>query len=450
MVAALTREQNTRRTAIATIIGSMVEYYDFTLFGLASALIFGPLFFPGNDPVTGQLLSFGTFALGFFARPFGGIIFSHFGDRIGRKPMLVMTLVLMGTATILIGCLPTYAAIGVAAPILLVACRLLQGLGAGAEYVGSLVMLAENGDKRRLGLRVALPGMGVFIGIVIATAVFALISLMPEDDMLSWGWRLPFLASIIALAVGLYIRRNINESEEFTAQKATDGLAKFPLVDVFKEQGRQVALGFGINGPYIAFSYIVQVYLLAYLTTGLGMSSTVGLVANLVASIIAIGTTPLFGYLGDLLGRRRIWLFGCGTFVIFGVIAFPLFGSKDPTVIVLTMILGIGIGLASMYATQGAILTELFETKHRLSGVVIVRETTAALIGGPAASVSVWLVSLAGGHPWPIAAVLIGFALIAAVTSMFLPRRAIAGGEELTRITAASGSDPRPYAPAQN
>lgn len=419
----LSREANVRRTAWAGIIGSVVEYYDFTLFGLAAALVFGPLFFPGADPATQVINSLLTFAIGYFGRPIGGILFSHFGDRIGRKPMLVMTLMLMGISTLAIGMLPTHAQIGIWAPILLAFCRVLQGMGAGAEYVGSLVMMAESGKRSRFGLRVALPGMGVFAGIVIATGVFALISLLPEEALLSWGWRVPFFLSVVTLGIGLWIRTGIEETEEFREIRAEGKIVRFPLIAAIKEQWREILIGIGINGPYLAFSSLTQVFLLSYLTGTLGYPAWFGLLANLVSSTLAIGMVPLAGYLGDRIGRRRIWLFGCGVFVVFGALVFPMFATGNEFIIILAMIIGISIGLASMYATQGAILTALFDPQHRLSAVVLVREPTAALIAGPTPAFAAWLVLSAGGAPWPVAVFFIAAAVVAAGTTLFAWRR---------------------------
>ena len=410
------RQRNITRTAWAGIIGSVVEYYDFTLFGLAAALVFGPLFFPSADPTTQVISSLLTFAIGYFGRPIGGLLFSHFGDRVGRKPMLVITLLVMGVATLAIGLLPTYESIGIAAPILLAACRVLQGMGAGAEYVGSLVMMAENGDKRRLGLRVSLPGMGVFAGIVIATAVFALISLLPDDQLMSWGWRLPFLMSVVTLGVGLWIRTGVMETEEFRELKDEGRITRFPVVEALRTQWREILVGFGINGPYLAFSSLTQVFLLSYITKTLHLPASFGLLANLVASTGAIGMTPLAGHLGDRYGRRQVWLVGCAVFAVFGLLVFPALGTGNEFVIVAVMVLGISVGLATLYATQGAILTTLFEPQHRLSGVILVREPTAALIAGPAPAVAAALVASTGGDPWPVSAAFVVCAVIAAGT----------------------------------
>lgn len=419
----LDRKTNIRRTAWAGIIGSVVEYYDFTLYGLAAALVFGPLFFPESDATTQVISSLLTFALGYFGRPIGGLLFSHFGDRVGRKPMLVMTLMLMGVATLAIGLLPTYATIGIWAPILLGALRVLQGMGAGAEYVGSLVMMAESGKRERYGLRVALPGMGVFGGIVIATGVFALISTLPREVVLEWGWRIPFLISAVTLGVGLWIRSGIQETEEFRQLRAEGGVVRFPVLEALRHQWREVLIGFGINGPYLAFSSLTQVYLLSYLTNTLGYPAWFGLVANLVSSTLAIGMVPLAGLLGDTLGRRQVWLAGCAVFVVFGSLVFPLFATGNELFIILAMVLGISIGLATLYSTQGAILTALFDPQHRLSGVVLVREPTAALIAGPTPAFAAWLVASNNGDPIAVAILIVVAAVVAGGTVAVAWRR---------------------------
>lgn len=425
---------NVRRTAWAGIIGSMVEYYDFTLYGLAAALVFGPLFFPSGDPSTQVISALLTFALGYLGRPLGGLLFSHFGDRMGRKPMLVMTLMLMGISTLCIGLLPTYETIGIWAPILLGALRILQGMGAGAEYVGSLVMMAENGDGQRYGLRVALPGMGVFSGIVLGTAVFSLVALLPREDLLNWGWRLPFIASIVTLAVGYWIRTGIHETEEFEKTKAAGDVARFPMGQAIRHQWREILIGFGINGPYLAFSSLTQVSLLSYLTNTLHYPAWFGLLANLVSSTLAIGMVPLAGTLVDRFGARRVWLAGCIMFIVFGLVVFPLFATGIEILIILAMVLGISVGLATLYATQGIILTSLFEPRHRLSGVVLVREPTAALIAGPIPAYAAWLVKQNNGDPMIIAALFVGAAVIAGSTVLLAWRRI---GAHLERTTSA-------------
>ncbi|WP_327087967.1 MHS family MFS transporter [Nonomuraea sp. NBC_01738] len=407
-----------RRTALAGAVGSIVEYYDFTLFGLAAALVFNEQFFPDSSPGAATLSSFATFAVGFFARPVGGAVFSHFGDRIGRKPMMVITLLLMGLSTTAIGLLPSYASVGILAPILLVLLRLLQGFGAGAEYVGALVMVAEASDSRRRGLWASLPGTGVFTGILIATLVFAGASALPSFE--TWGWRLPFLLSIVAVGVGLFFRARVEESEVFERQKS-EGTSRFPMLEVIRKQPKNLLIAFVANGPFVAISYLIQVFVLSYVTKTLELSKTTGLLANVVASSLAIVSTPLFGMLSDKVGRRPVWLGGAAFLVVFAFPMFWLVETGNTLLVIVSVTLGLAVGIASMYAAQASLYTELFETRFRFSGIALARESTSALIGGPAPFVAAALLEASGGASWPIALLVLGFAAISFVAILFAP-----------------------------
>lgn len=411
------------RVAAAGMVGSVVEYYDFTLFGLAAALVFGEHFFPKSSPAAATLASLATFAVGFLARPIGGVIFSHYGDRVGRKPMMVVTLLLMGFATAAIGVLPDHGSIGLLAPILLVTLRLLQGLGAGAEYVGALVMSAESGDARRRGFLAALPGTGVFVGILIATLTFSGISsLLPKEQFDSWGWRLPFLLSLAGVALGLYFRARVAETPVFSELKesaVTGGRA--PVVEVIRRQPRRLLLAMAANGPFVAISYLIQVFVLSYVTTTLGVPKGVGLTANVIASALSIVATPLFGALSDRVGRKPVWFGGAGFLAVFAFPMFWLLGTRTPALIVIAVSLGLAVGIASMYAAQASLFAELFEARFRLSGIALARESTAALIGGPAPLVASAVLTWAGGASWPIAALVCVFALISLVAVLAVP-----------------------------
>jgi len=406
-----TDRTESKRVVWASLIGSVVEYYDFTLFGLAAALIFGKQFFPAGTAGAGTLEAFATFAVGFLARPVGGLVIGHFGDRVGRKPVMVATLLLMGISTFLIGVLPTYASVGALAPILLVVLRMLQGLGAGAEYAGAIVMVSETGETPRRGLRASMPGVGVFGGILLATAVFAAVSALPEAQFNSWGWRLPFFCSLVAVVVGLFMRARVRETPLFGAAKTAGKTQQIPVLEVIRRQPRNLIIAIASNGPFVAISYIIQVFLLSYATKTLGVPKGIGLAANLIASGLAIAAVPLFGALTDRIGRRPVWLGGAGFLVLFAFPMFALMNTRVSVFIVLAVVLGLAVGIASMYAAQAAMYAELFETQYRFSGVVLARESTAALIAGPAPFVAAALLQYFDAS-WPIALLVLVLALI--------------------------------------
>ncbi|MER5648794.1 MFS transporter [Streptosporangium sp. NPDC002524] len=402
----------------AAVIGTALEFYDHALFGLGAAIVFDEQFFPAGMPLAGTLGSFAAFAVGFLARPIGGVVFAHFGDRAGRKPMLVVTLLLMGLSTTGIGLLPTYDQVGLAAPVLLVLLRLAQGFGAGAEYAGALVMMAETSDPRRRGLWASLPGVGVQIGILTATLVFTAATALPSFE--TWGWRLPFLFSLVGVGVGLFLRFRVRESELFERERAR-GVSRFPALEVARRQPRILLIAFVANAPFGAIAYILSVFVLSYVTRTLGLPATVGLVAKLLSSAVAIAVTPLFGLLADRVGRRPVFL---GTSLLLAVFAFPMFWLVDtgrPELVILAVTLGYGVCVAGMFAVLASLLTELFDTRHRYSGVAIAREWTAALVSGPAPLVAAALVAGSGGGSWPIALLVAVCSMIAFTAILFAP-----------------------------
>ncbi|MFI6743251.1 MFS transporter [Nonomuraea sp. NPDC050451] len=402
----------------AAVIGTAIEFYDHALFGLAAAIVVNGQFFPADSPAAGTLGAFAAFAVGFLARPLGGVVFGHFGDRIGRKPTLVVTLLLMGLATAGIGLLPTYDQIGVASPVLLVLLRLAQGFGAGAEYAGALVLVAETSDPRRRGLWASLPGAGVQVGILTATLVFTAAAALPSFE--TWGWRLPFLLSLVGVGVGLFVRFRTPESELFERERAR-GLSRFPALEVARRQPRSLLIAVAANAPFGALAYIINVFLLSYVTKTVGLPATVGLVANVLSSAVAIAVSPLFGLLADRVGRRPVFL---GTAFFLAVYAFPMFWLVDtgrPELVIPAVTLGYGVCVAGMFAVLASLLTELFDTRYRYSGIAIAREWTAALTSGPAPLVAAALVAGAGGASWPIALLLVVCAAITFTAVLFAP-----------------------------
>ena len=288
----------------ASVIGTIMEWYDFFIFAAAAALVFPALFFPEREPLTGTLLAFGTYGLGFFARPVGGIIFGNLGDKIGRKTVLVITLLLMGIATTLIGVLPTFERLGLWAAVLLIALRILQGLGAGAEFGGAVIMAAEYSPQGKRGLYASLPCTGVAIGLLLSSGVFSLFAALPEEQFLAWGWRVPFLLSIVVVAVGLYVRLRILETPVFSQVKETNTEVGIPVLEVVRSQPRNLLVAIGARFSENGNAYIIQTFTLTYVATQLGMSDNVALTGVLISAVIGIFTIPLFGALSDRVGRR--------------------------------------------------------------------------------------------------------------------------------------------------
>ncbi|NRQ33795.1 MHS family MFS transporter [Nonomuraea sp. NN258] len=414
----------------AAVVGTAIEFYDHALFGLAAAIVLNGQFFPADSPAAGTLGAFAAFAVGFLARPIGGVVFGHLGDRVGRKPALVATLLLMGLSTAGIGLLPTYDQIGVAAPALLMLLRLAQGFGAGAEYAGALVLVAETSDPRRRGLWAALPGAGVQIGILTATLVFTAAAALPSFE--TWGWRLPFLISLVGVGVGLFVRFRTPESELFERERVR-GLSRFPALEVVRRQPRSLLIAVAANAPFGALAYIINVFLLSYVTRTVGLPATVGLAANLSSSAAAIAVSPLFGLLADRVGRRPVFL---GTAAFLAAYAFPMFWMVDtgrPELVIPAITLGYGVCVAGMFAVLASLLTELFDTRYRYSGIAIAREWTAALTSGPAPLVATALVTAAGGASWPIALLLVVCAAITFVAVLLAPETS---GRDLTGAAA--------------
>jgi len=391
-----TSTRSSRKVITASLIGTSLEWYDFFLYGTASALVFNQLFFPQFDPVTGTLLAFVTYAVGFVARPLGGIVFGHFGDRAGRKQVLVVTLSIMGGATFLIGALPTYGAIGVAAPILLVVLRFVQGIGLGGEWGGAVLMSLEHGDPRRRGLNASWPQVGVPMGNLLAAGVLGLLNLLlPEADFLAWGWRVAFFLSGALVLVGLWVRLTVAESPLFTEVEQAGATARMPLVEVIKRHPRGLLVAMGARvGTDVAF-YTFTLYILTFVTTQLGLPRSVGLNAVLIASAVQLALIPLFGNLSDRVGRRPVYAAGAVGAAVWGFVFFPLLSTGSTLVIVLATVVAL-VTHAAMYGPQAAFIAELFSTELRYSGASMGYQIAGVLGGGIAPLVSIALVSAFG------------------------------------------------------
>lgn len=402
------------RVVIASFIGTTIEWYDFFLYGTAAALVFNKLFFPELDPMSGTMAAFATYAVGFFARPVGGIVFGHFGDRMGRKSMLVTTLMLMGMATFLIGVLPTYDQVGMTAPALLVALRFVQGFGVGGEWGGAVLMAVEHGHQGRRGLYASWVQAGVPAGLLLATAVFEAFSLLPDEKFMQWGWRVPFLFGIGLLAVGLFIRLQVFESPLFAKVRDEKKQAGIPFFEVLKRYPRNVVLAIGARFAENGCFYVFTVFVLTYATEYLHVSRTSVLNCVLAASAVHFFVIPTFGILSDRVGRRPVYLAGAAGLAAF---AFPFFWMVDMAN-TLWIGLAIVIGLvthAAMYAPQAAFFSELFGTKVRYTGASIGYQLSSPLSGGLAPLISTALLHKTG-EPWPVAIYLIVLAAITLVS----------------------------------
>jgi MFS transporter, MHS family, shikimate and dehydroshikimate transport protein len=371
-----------RVVAVASMIGTTIEWYDFFLYGTAAALVFNRLFFPTFDPLVGTLAAFGTYSVGFVARPIGGVIIGHYGDRIGRKSMLVLTLIIMGVATFGIGLLPTYAQIGPWAAVALVTLRLAQGFGVGGEWGGAVLMAVEHAPPGARGFYGSWPQIGVPAGLLLSTAVFALFARLPEDQFLSWGWRVPFLFSILLVGVGLVIRLRILETPAFARVKEARSEARRPIVELLRTQRKEVLLAMGARFAENGAFYIYTVFVLVYGTQKAGIDRQTILNGVLVAAACALVAIPVCGALSDRLGRRPVYLFGA---CVTGLFAYPLFWLLDTgstPLVWLALVVGLVFAHAPMYGPQAAFLSELFGTRVRYSGASLGSQLASVVAGG--------------------------------------------------------------------
>jgi metabolite-proton symporter len=410
-----------RRVVMASLIGTTIEWYDFFLYGSAAALVFNKLFFPEFDPLTGTLLAFATYALGFVARPVGGIVFGHYGDRIGRKRLLMLSLVLMGVATVLIGLLPTYAQIGIWAPLALIVLRLVQGFAVGGEWGGAVLMAAEHGDAARRGFWASWPQAGVPAGNLLAAAVLAIMAaVQTEADFLGWGWRVPFVLSALLVVVGWYIRNRVSESPMFEAElDAAEAPARVPAVEVLRERPKALVLGAGLRvGENISY-YILTVFSLTYLVDVSHESRSLALNALLIGAAVQFFAIPLFALLSDRIGRRPVYALGAFGLAAWCFVMFGLLGSGDNASIILALVVGLVLH-GAMYGPQAAFITELFPTRIRYSGVSLAYQLTSIVAGSLAPIIALWLYKEYGSAT-PVA-IYVGAACLISGVSALLAR----------------------------
>ena len=405
-----------KKVLIASLTGSAIEWFDYFLYGTAAALVFNKIFFPMVDPVIGLILSYLSFSLTFFIRPIGGVLFAHIGDRIGRKKTLVLTLSLMGGATVMIGLLPTYEMIGLWAPALLILMRIIQGMGIGGEWGGALLLAYEYAPEKRKGFFGSIPQAGVTIGMLMATFIVSLMTLFSEEDFLSWGWRIPFLLSSVLVLLGLWIRKDIDETPDFQRVKASGQVAKAPLRDTLKHHWREVLIAAGLKVVETAPFYIFSTFVVSYATSTLTYQKSQALEAVTLGALVATLMIPLMGLLSDKVGRQRMYAISVFVLGLFIVPWFMLLNTGTTWGIVLATVIAFGVLWAPVTAVLGTLCSEIFSANLRYTGITLGYQLGAALAGGTAPLIATGLLAKYDGDWVPVAwylAVTVTISLIA-------------------------------------
>ncbi|HET6549987.1 MAG TPA: MFS transporter, partial [Solirubrobacter sp.] len=413
------RRGQVRRALIAGTVGTSIEWYDFFLYGTAAALVFPELFFPGSSHYAGALASFAIYAVGFAARPVGAALFGHWGDRIGRKATLISTLMVMGIASFLIGVMPTYGSIGLWAPTILVILRLLQGIGVGGEWGGSVTLTMEWGDPRRRGLVASLPQAGVPIGLLLSTGAVTLCSHLTGDGFETWGWRLPFLASAILIGIGLWVRLGVLESPLFAREVENKTVERQPIVEVIKRNPREIVLSALLRMSEQMPFYIFTVFVLEYATDELGFEKTFATNAVMVAAALALVLVPLFGHLSDKVGRKRMYIAGAVLTFAWAIPYFALLNTGASAIVFLAIAVSL-IPHNMQYGPQAALIAESFTTRLRYSGAGIGYQLASVVAGGPAPLLAVWLLHTFDSS-LPIALYIMAGAVVTVIATVLLP-----------------------------
>jgi len=423
-------EKAIRRVVISALVGASIEWYDFFLYGVVAGIVFNKLYFPAGDPVVSTLLAYTTFAVGFVTRPLGGVIFGHFGDRIGRKSMLIITLMIMGVATFLIGLVPTYAQIGVGAPLLLLLLRVLQGIGLGGEWGGAVLMAYEYAPKGQRGFYASLPQIGLAIGLCMASGVVALLSsVLTDAQFMAWGWRVAFLLSGVMVIVGMYIRLAVQETPEFAAVKARNAESRIPFMDMIRRYPGNVLKGMGARYIDGVFFNIFGVFSINYLTNTIKISRTDALLGVMASAVVMMFTIPFFGRLSDRIGRPRVYMWGA---IITALSAFPGFwlmtnAGGDVTLIWLAIIVPFGILYASVYGPEAALFCDLFDAKVRYTGISFVYQFSGIFASGITPIIATALLKSGGGEPWQICMYVLFAGAVSAFSAWLIGRTKPAG-----------------------
>ncbi len=412
---AITKQQ--KKALMASLFGTAIEWFDFFLYGTAAALVFGKLYFPNSDPAVALLLSYVTFSIPFFIRPFGGVVFAHIGDKVGRRKSLIFTLSLMGGATFLIGCLPTYAQWGIYAPMALMMLRAIQGLGIGGEWGGALLMAVENSDKATRSLFGSVPQMGVPLGMLFGTVALNVVGgLVSDAEFLAWGWRIPFIGSIFLVAIGLWLRFSLNETPEFEEAKKKGKEVKIPLVATLKYHWREVLMATGLKVVETAPFYILSTFVITYVTRVLELPKGTVLTAITWATITCIFMIPVMGYFADAIGRRKMYAWGAIAMMAYAFPYFWMLNTKDPMLISVATVIGLGIIWTPITAVLGTLSAEIFDPEVRYTGVTLGYQAGAAFAGGTAPLISSALMLKFDGSYVPVAVYFVITCLISLAT----------------------------------
>ena len=426
--------RNSLRTVVtASLVGATIEWYDFFLYGVVAGIVFNKLYFPSGDPVVSTLLAYGTFAVGFVTRPLGGVIFGHFGDRIGRKTMLVMTLLIMGIATFLIAFVPTYAQIGIWAPILLLVLRIFQGIGLGGEWGGAVLMAFEYAPRGQRGLYASLPQIGLAIGLCLASGIVALLSYVLTDaQFLAWGWRVAFLISATLVAVGVYIRLNILETPEFARIKEMQKESRIPFTEMISKHTGNVVAGMGARYIDGVFFNVFAVFAIGYLAGPLKFSRTDALLGVMAAALVMCFFIPFFGRLSDRIGRTRTYAWGS---IVTALASYPAFwlmvnSGGSALQVWIAIVIPFGIFYAAIYGPEAALFCELFPTRVRYTGISFVYQFSGIFSSGITPIVATALLKQGGGQPWLICAYTVFAGVVSALSAWWIGRRAVAFEDE--------------------
>jgi MHS family shikimate/dehydroshikimate transporter-like MFS transporter len=397
----------------ASVLGTVIEWYDFLIYGTAAALVFNKLFFPSFAPAAGTIAALGTYAVGFAARPLGGIVFGHFGDRLGRKTMLMLTMMIMGGGTFLIGCLPTFEQIGIWAPLLLIVLRFIQGFGLGGEWGGAVLMVVEHAPDGRRGLYGSLVQIGFPLGVAASTAIFIPLTALPQSELLNWGWRVPFVLSVLLVGVGLFVRMRLSETPAFQRMRLAETVSRRPMLEVFSRVPRSVLIAIGMKISEVAWVYVLTVFTIVYATTKLGLPRSLILNGIIAGALLELITLPLAGALSDRFGRKPIYLTGV---VLSIVCAFPVFwllDTRDPVYVIAGLALVMNVTHAIGFGIGASWMPELFGTRVRYTGASLGCQVSAAISGGFSPIVATALLAWTGAT-WPVSLYMIALGLVAA------------------------------------